>query len=111
MRSIRLHYNQGVTSSALLNNFRSKLALQEAMILPTFNAQRILAIMKSFMLENLQEQTITPSVSIHTCMINLEVEGVLLGDLEWFVVSFPEVVTMGEIVECFEFIKEGQIIQ
>lgn len=67
--------------------------------------------MKSFMLDNLQEQTIAPSVSIHICLVNMELDGVFLGDSDWFVESFPESVTMAEIVECFEFIKEGQLIE
>lgn len=62
------------------------------------------------MLENLQEQTISPSISIHLCLSNLEIDGIFLGDTEWFLHSFPDCVPMAEIVDCFNFIKEGQLV-
>lgn len=77
---------------------------------PKFNAAKILSALKSFILENLQEQTIAPATSIHICLVNLEVDGIFLGDADWFLESFPESVSMAEIVECFDTIKEGQIV-
>jgi hypothetical protein len=105
------HCNQGIILIDFCSHFlSSKSALLRALENPKFNAAKILSALKPFILENLQEQTIAPSTSIHICLVNLEVDGIFLGDADWFLESFPESVTMSEIIECFDMVKEGQIV-
>ena len=75
---------------------------------PNFKSTKILSILKSFITENLQERTIAPSTPIFICLINLEVDEIFLGDADWFVDTFPQDITMSEIVDTFEMVKEAQ---
>lgn len=89
---------------------RSRYELEKVLKNPNFKSAKILSILKSFITENLQERTIAPSTSIYICLVNLEVDGIYLGDIDWFVDIFPQDIPMSEIVDTFEVIKEAQEI-
>jgi hypothetical protein len=72
--------------------------------------EKILYVLKSFIIENLQQQTIAPSTSVRVCLIEVEVDGIFLGDAGWFVETFPDCIEMAEIVEMYLFLKDHQPI-
>lgn len=69
---------------------------------------KILGVMKTFMIESLQEKVISSEAPVDICLENMEVDDMLLADTQWFLDTFPSSLKMSEIVEAYNLIKNFQ---
>lgn len=74
---------------------------------PGFDTDTILNVMKSFILDQLQDKVIDANISVAICIGDCEVGDVYLSSTPWFVDYFPKEIVMSEIVEAYKLLAEG----
>lgn len=79
----------------------------EALKNPEFDTETLLNVMKTFILDHLQDKVIDSKISVALCIGDCEVGDVYLSDSIWFTDHFPETLLMSEIVAAFRFLSSG----
>lgn len=81
--------------------------IEAAIRMPGFDLEGLLPIMKSFIVEQLQEKRISEKESIDICLGDLEIDDVCLNETLWFSDYFPKNIRMAEILETYKVLSNG----
>ena len=83
--------------------------LQDALKNPGLDVETLLSVMKTFIIDQLQDKVIDSKISVAICIGDCEAGGVYLSDTVWFTDIFPDELVMSEIVGAYLMLSEGGV--